>query len=91
MLTRFGFKQPQNCPGGCNQLRIIPNPLNGPDDGGAIHIQSTGHLAPADRQILGGNMPDPSASLGDLKTVCRAGQSLFVDVKIRADGGDHPR
>jgi hypothetical protein len=23
MLTRFGFKQPQNCPGGCNQVRII--------------------------------------------------------------------
>jgi hypothetical protein len=45
MLTRFGFKHPQNCLGGCNQLRIIPNPLNRPADGGTIHIQSTGHFA----------------------------------------------
>ena len=76
MLTRFGFKQLQDFPGGYNQVRITPNPLNRPAHGGTIHIQPTGHFASGDRQIPGGNMADHSASMGDLRTFCRAGQFL---------------
>jgi len=38
MLTRFGFKRPQNRARGCNQVRIIPRPLHRLIDGGTVYI-----------------------------------------------------
>ena len=88
MLTCFEFKQSQKRLGGSNRFRITTNPLGRPADGGAIYIQPASHFTSGDPQIPRGGIADQSASPCDLKTFCRVGQFLVIDVKPTANGSD---